>query len=159
MDLPNSKEELIALIRPLHANGMLPLAKGFVLILVLAGVVFAAFALMKNSLRARRRRKALETLRQIRERFSREKDFSAFCSDISVLLRRCCLAKMKSKENAAGLKGESWIGFLNETGADLTEEEGTLLADQAFRPASCDVGGNRAELLYAKALAWVELNL
>ncbi|CCZ21981.1 putative uncharacterized protein [Acetobacter sp. CAG:977] len=127
------KEELLALLRPLYANGIWPLADGWKLLLALAAGTVVSVALYRRSSRVLRRRKALAALKALEKRYRADSDVSALVGGLSVLMKRTALVRF-ARDNPAGLAGREWTDFLKAKGAELNEKDEELLQFLAYAP-------------------------
>ncbi len=127
-------------LRDIHlpeAIGWWPLAPGWWILLVLLVAVIAALALWLV-LRHRRlayRREALAQWQTIHARYLDNKDAGQLLADMSVLLKRTCITRY-GRESTAGLAGEQWLAFLDQTGksSDFTQGAGKALVTQRYVP-------------------------
>jgi len=96
--------------------------------LVLLGVILLSilvFWLRKRWLKKQRSAKfiAQKKLKNIHNKYQQHKDQKLLIEEVSVLLRRVCLSVFP-RENTAGLIGERWLIFLDDTLGDDRFSEG-----------------------------------
>ena len=151
-----TEEELIASVRPPYPNAPFPLAVGWQVVLAVAVVGTLFLSWLSHGVRARRRRKAFETLKAIETRFFENKDVSALSSEISVLIKRAAAVRF-GRDAVAGLSGRAWADFLRKAGAALSERDESLLSFQAYAPPERDTEKeNDALHLVQTARQWTE---
>ena len=134
-----------------------PLAMGWYF---LGAVLIIYIALLityfiRRSRRLQSRRYLLKRIEDLREQYQTEADARAIAVELSMLLRRASLVSFPRRE-VAGLQGEQWLGFLDETGStrEFTEGIGRVLLTAPYQhQAQFDV----SELLNL-ALRWVTKN-
>ncbi len=140
------KPDALAGLRDYHLPEALhwwPPAPGWWL---LASLLVAAIALLWRLRRRRGRREqatdlALRELAALRARWTRDGDDMAFVRELASLLRRYALACWPADE-AAGLSGGAWLGYLTDKCAAapacvrdaLTGSLGQAITDLAYRP-------------------------
>ncbi|GAB6041658.1 DUF4381 domain-containing protein [Endothiovibrio diazotrophicus] len=101
---------------------------------LLVGLTFALLLALGWWWRATRlRRAALRELKRLRARYADEP--SRFAAELSILLRRCALARFP-REAAAGCVGEAWLQFLDRSGGGdaFTRGAGRSLVTAPYRP-------------------------
>lgn len=113
--------KLAAQLKDIHLPaepGFWPLAFGWWILLALIILsVVVLFWLLRRYKKGAARREALLQLQQIEEIYISDKDGEKYYSDISKLLRRVAITAF-SREQCAGLSGESWLGFLRSHAPD-----------------------------------------
>ncbi|HVL02481.1 MAG TPA: DUF4381 domain-containing protein [Dongiaceae bacterium] len=134
--------------------GWWPPAPGWWLLLLLSLALIAG-ALIWRKLRFQRlayKREALAEWQSIHARYLHDKDNARLLTELSILLKRTCITRYGRGETA-GLAGEPWLDFLDQTGRckDFTKGPGRALVDQRFSPRPTLDG---AELLQA-TLNWL----
>ena len=153
-----SRDDLLLYVRPLYPNGMFPLGAGWrIVFYIAAGLTLAGF-LFYHSPRMKRRREAFAAFGAARRNFFEGGDVAVLSGELSVLIRRVALHRF-GREKTAGLSGRTWIDFLNQTGADLNEQDENLLSFQAYAPSSPEqdeIGGRH---LLCSVQKWLERNL
>lgn len=127
-------------LRDIHmpaAVGWWPPAPGWwLLAFLLVGLIVAA--IVWRVLRHRRlayKREALAEWQAIHARYLNDKNAEALLADLSVLLKRTCITRY-GRDQAAGLAGEQWLAFLDQTGkcTEFTQGPGRVLVSQRFTP-------------------------
>ncbi len=124
-------------------------------------LLFVACALLIHALfsywrrRTALRRAAMQQWRLIKERHASQSEYDRLAIDLSLLLRRTALARFP-RSRFAGLYGERWLAFLDETGATraFSQGEGRVLAEAPYRSS----GDQDAEGLLRLAHAWIRSN-
>ena len=108
-----------------------PPAAGWWLSLLLVIVALAAVVWWWRSTRLRRA--ALRELRQLHA--AHADDPATFAAQLSILLRRCAVARFP-REEAAGRVGEAWLRFLDRSGGttEFTAGAGRVLMTAPYRP-------------------------
>ncbi|OPZ79315.1 MAG: hypothetical protein BWY78_00123 [Alphaproteobacteria bacterium ADurb.Bin438] len=110
-DIP--KEELLAYVRdlyPLPEVGSFPLAFGWWVVIFLVLTISLIFIIRYKSKRLRIRKKALEELNIIYERYGKHKS-PRFALGLSIVLRKVAIIT-SGRQNVANLYGKHWIEFL-----------------------------------------------
>lgn len=138
--------------------GFWPLAVGwyFLIALFLIFLILVVVYLIRRSRRLQSRRYMLQRLQELRERYAKEADAAAIAAELSALLRRASLVSFPRRE-VAGLQGEQWLNFLDETGAtrEFTEGIGRILLTAPYQPqAQFEVNA-----LLDLAARWVSQNV
>jgi len=116
----NDLDTVVSKLRDIHepaAVSFWPLAPGWWALLGLL-VAVPLLILGWRALRRRAkpaRREALRELHQLREDYAKHGNVLRAVSEISMLIRRTCLARYP-RADVAGLTGEAWLAFLDETG-------------------------------------------
>lgn len=135
----NDIESVLSKLRDIHepaAVSAWPLATGWwILIGVLAAAAIAALigrAVRRGDRPARR--EALRQLHRLREAYAQHHDSVRTVGEISVLIRRACLARYP-RANVAGLTGEAWLAFLDESGrtSEFSKGVGRLLVNAPYQ--------------------------
>lgn len=134
--------------------GWWPPAPGWWLLLILLLAVVAGVVLWRRH-RFRKlayKREALAEWQTIHARFLQDKNGAQLLADLSVLLKRTCITRY-GREQTAGLAGEQWLEFLDQTGKcqDFSKGPGRVLVHQRFSRQP-DING--ADLLQA-TLNWL----
>lgn len=151
--------ELLSYLRPLYPNGIFPLALGWRIVIGIGIAVALAWFLYHNRPQARRRRKAFAVLDGLRKDFAEQADISALSAGVSILLRRVALVRF-GRDKTADLSGKAWTSFLEETGAELGDEDRMLLENQAYAPSYRDEETERQGThILNVARQWMEQNL
>jgi hypothetical protein len=148
--------DALAGLRDYHLPGSLhwwPPAPGWWLLALLAALVVSALWLHRGRQRRRTRAPglALAELARLRERQAEEGDEMAFVRDLAILLRRYVLARWPADE-AAGLSGDAWRGYLARKCADGPESVRSALAG-ALGEAVTESAYRQAADLDVEALA------
>ncbi len=138
-----------------------PLASGWWLLALLAGVVlFSLFALLQNLRRypaGSWRRQAWKELRML-ERKADRTPAQQLAGEFSELLRRIAIARL-GRSHAAGLSGERWLAWLQEhdpAGFDWTRQGRPLLTLPYAPPDSEQISAVEILTLINAAAAWVD---
>lgn len=130
----------LAQLRDIHtpeAIGLWPPAPGWwLLALLVAGGLIAL--IIWRLLRHRRlayKREALAEWQHIHARYLQDRNAEALLADLSVLLKRTCITRY-GRDEVAGLTGEQWLAFLDQTGkcTEFTQGAGRALVSQRFIP-------------------------
>lgn len=150
-------------LRDIHlpvTPGWWPPAPGWWLLVVFA--VIAAL-LLRRPLRARRerrrmRRRLLAEIGALHERSADGEPLPTVLGDLSTLLRRVALAR-HPREQVAGLAGDAWLRFLDETGGgeSFRVGAGRALAQGPFSPV---LAGDAVDIdaVLAAARGWLARN-
>jgi hypothetical protein len=138
--------------------GFWPLAVGwyFLIALFLIFAILVVVYLIRRSRRLQSRRYMLQRLEELRERYAKDADAVAIAAELSALLRRASLVGFPRRE-VAGLQGEQWLNFLDETGAtrEFTQGIGRVLLTAPYQPqAQFEVNA-----LLDLAARWVSQNV
>lgn len=138
--------------------GFWPLAVGwyFLIALFLIFAILVVVYLIRRSRRLQSRRYMLQRLEELRERYAKDADAVAIAAELSALLRRASLVSFPRRE-VAGLQGEQWLNFLDETGAtrEFTQGIGRVLLTAPYQPqAQFEVNA-----LLDLAARWVSQNV
>jgi len=130
----------LAELRDIHLPdpvGWWPPAPGWWLV---AALLFLAVAglIIWRIVRHRRlayKREALAQWQTIHADYLNHKDPSRLLADLSVLLKRTCITRY-GREQTAGLTGEQWLAFLDQTGnsTEFSSGAGRALVSQRFVP-------------------------
>ena len=153
-----SADELLSYVRPLYPNGIFPLGTGW---RIVAGVAAALFLLRfsrRFTPRGKQRREAFAVFDASERSFAESGNVSALASELSVLMRRVALSRF-GRGKTAGLNGMEWTDFLESTGADLNEQDKTLLSFQAYAPPLTSSEASDGRHLLAVVREWLEHNL
>lgn len=151
------EQDLLAKLHDIHLPapiGWWPLAPGWyvliVMVLLLLGLAIGFIRHFKivNA----PKKEALALLKQYQEAYRQHGDCSLCCKNISELLRRVALVYYPRRE-VAGLKGEKWLAFLNNTAKDI---DFTSLREllETF-PYQAQASGD-LEPLFIAAKRWIE---
>ncbi len=112
-----------------------PLASGWYVIAVLGGLALMVLGVLlyRYLKKVRPRRAALKQLDKLQQNYQ-QKQTPAVVSELSILIRRCALSAFP-RHNVAGLEGEAWLAFLNETGQTevFTQGVGKLLMTAPYQ--------------------------
>lgn len=112
-----------------------PPAMGWwLLVILLIGVVVSlAIWRWKKHRALAYKREALFEFESVQARYLSHRDDSRLLSEVSALLKRTSITKY-GRERSAGLAGEAWLVFLDETGKtqEFTDGSGRALATQRF---------------------------
>ena len=81
------------------------------------------------------RREALDHYQTIHASYLEHNDNARLLAEISVLLKRTCITRY-GREQTAGLAGEQWLAYLDQTGkcTEFTQGPGRVLVTQRFLP-------------------------
>jgi hypothetical protein len=138
--------------------GLWPLAIGwyFLIALLLVLAILLIVHLIRRSRRLQSRRYMLQRLEELRERYAKDADAAAVAAELSALLRRASLVSFPRRE-VAGLQGEQWLNFLDETGAtrEFTQGIGRVLLSAPYQPHA----QFEANALLDLATRWVSRNV
>jgi len=157
----NDVETALEQLRDLHpppVPGLWPLAPGWwiLILVVLAGVTWAAWLLWRRHRRSLWRRGVLSSLDELEQSPRAQADPMWLVAEVSVLLRRVALIA-HGRDEVATLSGESWLVFLDRTGGDaqFTQGAGRVLATGPYaRHEKFDCEG-----LMSVCRRWLEHNL
>lgn len=135
----NDLDTVVSKLHDIHepaAVSFWPLAPGWWTLLgLLVAVPLLILGLRALRRRARpARREALRELHQLREDYAKHGDALRAVSEISVLIRRACLARYP-RADVAGLTGDAWLTFLDETSRtrDFSTGAGRVLITGPYR--------------------------
>lgn len=130
---------------------------------LLALLVVAALALAWRPLRAWQRRRRLrrrlrDTLETLRTRAAHASERQAVLAELSTLLRRVALAR-HPREQVAGLVGDAWLRFLDETGGagGFSNGPGRVLVRAPYKPVD-DSDAAEVTALLDTARRWLVHN-
>lgn len=150
-------QDPLAQLRDIHlpgAVGWWPPAPGWWALAILLLILLALLGLW---LWARHRqqaykREALAQWQIIQARFQQDQDTKTLLDDLAILLKRTCITR-HGRELTAGLTGEPWLAFLDQTGrcTAFSQGPGRVLVSQRYSPQP-DLDG--AALLNV-TLAWL----
>lgn len=133
-------QDPLAQLRDIHmpeAIGWWPLAPGWWLLAVLILLLIAGVIIwrIQRHRRLAYKREALAQWQDIHARYLNDKDANALLAELSVLLKRTCITRY-GREQTAGLAGEQWLNFLDQTGksTEFTQGAGKVLVTQRFTP-------------------------
>ncbi len=145
--------EILGQLRDIHMPpepGLWPPAPGWWVLglLIFAGLLWLAWRGWQASSRYWLYRRVAADLNTICSRHARHGDDQRLTADVSRLLRRAALREY-TRPRAAGLTGDTWLAFLDEThgGNDFSTGPGRCLATVPY--------GDRTERVDADALAGV----
>lgn len=112
-----------------------PPAPGWWIALGLVMVVAAMALVFIRQRRLRHRRVALNELNRLLVDFKRDGNSTMLVSGLSMLVRRVTLSRFE-RPRVAGLSGEKWLAFLDETnGSDaFTKGPGRVLITAPYKP-------------------------
>lgn len=118
-----AEEDLLAKLRDIHLPlpiSWWPPAPGWYVLAVMALIALGVLIVIGMRIRTRNaaRREALILLNQYQESYLKEGNCSLCCKNISELLRRVALVYYP-REKVAGLKGQAWLDFLNQSSRHL----------------------------------------
>lgn len=105
--------------------------------LIVLGAGWWGYGRFRHSMRNRYRRLALRELSIIEDQMTQSRGHPKALAQISVLLKRTALSAFP-RADVAGLSGDKWLAFLDETmgGKEFTQGEGRLLSELPFAPVS-----------------------
>lgn len=135
-----------------------PFAVGWYLLMVLSLLFIVAIVWYSfRHIRKNRPRKAvMHRLDGLRQRYARETDGVAIAMELSSLLRRATLVAFPRRQ-VAGLQGDAWLHFLDDTGRtkQFTEGVGRLLVTAPYQANSQFAVDDLFELIST----WVKRNV
>lgn len=133
--------------------GWWPLAPGwyFLGIFIIAFTVVITYAIRRHVLIGRPKRQALRLLTTYQRDYLERPDVSLNAARVSELLKRVALVYFP-REKVAGLQGDAWITFLNETskGLDFKKVDQALLEAPYHPNVKSDLS-----LLFTMARLWI----
>lgn len=102
-------------------------------------LIFTCFWLRQRSRRRRFKRLALSRLDQLEQQYRNQGDDLQLQQELSCLLRQAAILHYP-KSNCAGLIGETWLKFLDQTldGKSFSQGVGQLLESGPYRPRPAD---------------------
>lgn len=114
------------------ATGWWWLMLALILFAILIGLLFRFLYLRRYRLR----RRALQTLRQLRTRHQHGESQQPICAELSNLLKSTAVRQFPD-DAVAGLTGKAWLDFLNRSGhsKDFTRGCGHSLISAPYQPA------------------------
>lgn len=137
--------------------GLWPLAWGWwVLFALLATAILAGLFYWRRHQRQRRyRQQAQAELKSAYRNYRDNGDLALYLQNLSLVLRRAALTAFP-RAQVAGLKGEAWLEFLDQSlpgpETPFTQGEGRILATGPYQPKpQAD-----AKVLHRLATDWVE---
>ena len=135
----NDMDAVLSQLRDIHepaAVSFWPLAPGWWILLGLLVVIPLAVLAWRAFRRGNRqaRREALRELHQLREAYTQHGNSVRTVSEISILIRRACLARYP-RADVAGLTGDAWLAFLDKTGRtqQFSTGPGQILVTAPYR--------------------------
>jgi hypothetical protein len=137
-----------------------PLAPGWWVVAGIAGFLLLAwFAIrwwMRNGLLGNWRTDARRKLRELKKALPKE-DPRLLAGKLSELLRRIAMAR-SGRLAAAGLTGESWLGWLaeNDSSGFDWEKRGQILLVAPYMPPNMEVERKELSVLVRAALRWID---
>lgn len=155
---PNTTPEpALAQLRDIHLPepiGWWPLAPGWYLLgfVLLALMGIMAYALRRHRLNGRAKRQALKLLATYHRDYLERSEAQLNAARVSELLKRVALVYFP-REKVAGLQGDVWITFLNETskGIDFKKVQHALLV----APYQPNLKGDLS-LLFTMTRLWIK---
>lgn len=154
---PVSTPPELAQLRDIHLPapiGWWPLAPGWyglaglILLMILTGLFF----FHRHYLNGRAKRHALRLLESYRQQYPHSANSQLTSARVSELLKRVALVYFP-RQKVAGLQGDSWLSFLNNTATGLDFKQiQTELLQLPYQPASSDINLN---LLFTLAKSWI----
>lgn len=119
-----------------QAIGTWPIAAGWIGLCILIFIVLCVIIVKVYRIMKKRRpmRYAFKRLQQLRQEAKDSRNQVDVAEALSSLVRRCALYSF-DRDMVAGLAGERWLQFLNESGNTqaFTSEAGKLLVDVPYR--------------------------
>lgn len=127
----------------------------FLFLLILTGAILGYWQWQKFHERYLRRKAALDELKRLEKIYHQPQHRKKVIQLLSVLLRRVALIDHPRHE-VAGLKGEAWLKFLNETGQTeaFATESGQLLITAPYNQKIPETGHE----LFPIIKNWIEKN-
>lgn len=141
-----------------------PLAPGWWItlgLLVLAAAVVYILKVVKE--RQQMGKQSMEEFSLLVSRYQQDRDARSLLSDVSQLLRRVSITQY-DEHNVAGLTGDAWLAFLDETMADqkngrttsFSSELGTYLIAAQYQKAS-SIDEKKLDQLLVLSKAWLQV--
>ena len=119
-----------------HAISMWPTAPGWIIVyVILSGLtVYLLYILYQRKQRQITVKFALLKLESLRKLISDNPENINIAAEVSILIRRTALHYFH-RDEIAGLSGNDWLNFLNDSGrtTQFTEESGRLLIDVPYQ--------------------------
>jgi len=147
----------LAQLRDIHLPAPIswwPLAPGWYGLtgLVLVIILTSLFFFHRHYLNGRAKRHALRLLENYRQQYPHLVNSQLTSARVSELLKRVALVYFP-RGKVAGLQGDSWLSFLNNTstGLDFNQTQAELL-QLPYQPASSDIN---LDLLFTLAKSWI----
>lgn len=147
----------LAQLRDIHLPspiGWWPLAPGwyFILGLCIAILIWGSYLAWRYHENARAKKQALKILIHYEQEYQRERNSQKSAACVGELLKRVALVYYP-RQQVAGLQGEEWLVFLNETGKAVdffsVKKEITELP---YKPSH----NQDLSLLFAQAKLWIK---
>ena len=139
MTTPNPALQQLKDIHLPRAVSMWPTAPGWIVlyILIAALLVYGLYCWYRNIKRRRTINYALQQLTHLQALMNHNPDNVNIAAEISTLIRRTALYYFK-RDAIAGLSGQEWLKFLNDSSqtTQFTEAAGQLLIDAPYRKNS-----------------------
>lgn len=130
----------LAQLRDIHmpqAISWWPPAPGWWLLALLIVGALAAAIIWRITQHRRQafKREALAEWEAIHARYLNDKNAEQLLAELSVLLKRTCITRY-GRDESAGLAGEQWLAFLDQTGkcTEFTQGPGRMLVSQRYTP-------------------------
>ena len=149
--------DALSQLRDIHVPGAVafwPPAPGWWLLAaaVLAIVLIAVYRYRRRGINTHLRYDALAELARIQTEFQRHGDAAGMAAQLSILLRRIAVT-CGGRMDVAGLSGEAWLRYLDETGHTraFSHGPGQVLMTAPYQ-ARADVD---AQALMATASGWI----
>ncbi len=132
------QQDPLADLRDIHLPepiGWFPPAPGWwvLTLLVIGTIAGLAYWRWRKHKALAYKREALLEFESLQARYLSHRDDSRLLSEISALLKRTCITKY-GRERSAGLAGENWLIFLDQTGStqEFSDGSGRALVSQRF---------------------------
>lgn len=116
--------------------GIWPLAVGWYAVIAVVGVfiLVAIGYYVQRARKLRPRKLILRKLADLQLRYAADHDAVNLAADVSALLRKACLLAF-ARRDVAGLQGQAWLEFLDQTGktTDFTKGVGQVLVTAPYQ--------------------------
>ncbi len=118
------------------AIGIWPLAVGWYVVIAVLFIflVVAVCYYIQRARQLRPRKIILQKLSELQLRYARESDAVALAAEVSALLRKATLLAFPRRD-VAGLQGQAWLNFLDNTGktTEFTRGVGRVLVTAPYQ--------------------------
>ncbi len=118
-----------------------PPAPGWwILLFTVLLLCFAAWLLYKRRQKKKHQRSSIQSLTIIRADFDKDQNSTKLLRELSVLMRRSCIT-FYPREISAGLTGERWLAFLDDTSLkkEFSDGVGKILASAPYLPEQAKI--------------------
>ncbi len=156
MNASNPLSQLRDIHLPQPISNWPPAPGWFILALIILALFgFIAYLIIARYKKTRARRQALMHLNNLQLAYTNKRHAKRAINDLSKLIRRVALASFP-RQNVAGLYGQKWLAFLDETGETTAFSDGVgkLLISAPYMKNI----PKESDQLFSLAKNWIERN-